>query len=109
MPIPEPLTGDARRDQLAQERRRRRGGLVASAVWLVAVLAWDVVHGTWSGVGRAVVNAVYAVVLFGLPVSGAVVVSRRMRAQAGRTDLPGLAETAWAGAPSFGPGFPTAD
>ncbi len=102
VPIPEPLTGQEWRHQRNHERRQRRGALVVAVLWM-ALVGWHVLHGGWAGAGNAALNAAFVLFAVVAPISGVMVAGKRMRAQAGRTDVPGMADAVWSGAASLGP------
>lgn len=103
VPIPEPPTGERRRDELAAYRRQRRGAVVAAGVYVVVLVVWGLVRGSWSVTAWSVERFVLQLAVFAVPAGGVAWTTRRIRAQSERTDVPGLADAAWSGAASFGP------
>ena len=103
MPIPEPPTGERRREQLATLRRQRRGALGFIAVFVVVLVVWGLVRHTWLGSATSALQVAVQLAVFALPAAGVAVTTRRLRAQSERTDVPGIADAAWSGAASFGP------
>ncbi len=103
VPIPEPLTGPERRRQRDHERSERRRALVVAGLGGVVVIGRHLLQGGWAGVGHALLNVPFILFAVVAPVFGVAFVGRRMRAQAARTDVPGMADADWSGAASLGP------